>query len=306
MTRLGQGDLLLGIHRVGTVWVSGIVADVAFQPRIQLSAGCQVQEIPPSGESQKGLVGFTIAALGGQLRWLSETGPVVGDLSIPKGLQNFRSAAYSSEHTFTMSCDVPHHVLSRLEAERGAAPPIFWMDLNGSWSINGFLEPIFQRPWRFDVPTDMWLAFLSASGYMDFDVIELRRVLKDGGSLQRAVDYLNAARALVSSNPPEAIGTCRLLVEALDGDLKDQGYGRIADYLRACTDEKRGEQYDRIVSSIKQLASLNHHDYGRSSVFTPPEALALVRLCEALLLMVGALTRPLHAGSEDDDQGQDT
>lgn len=303
MSRLGQGDLLLSNYRVGTIWVSRIVADVAFQPRIELSAGCQIQDISASGESLKGFVGFRIAALSGQLRWQSETGPVIGDLSIPKGLQTFRSARYPLEHTFTMCCDVPHQILSRLEAERGGAPPIFWMDLTGSWSINGVLEPIYQRPWPFEAPADMWLAFLSASGYKDFDVIEIRRVLKEGGSLQRSVEYLNAARALVSSDPPKAVGICRLLVEALDGDLQDQEYGRVTDYLTACTDKRRGEQYGRIVASIKQLASMNHHDYGRSSVFTGPEALALVRMCEALLLMVGELKRSLPANLKEDNQG---
>lgn len=303
MSRLGQGDLLLLNYRVGTVWVSRVEAAAAFQPRIGLTAGCQFQEIPASSESKKGLVGFRIAALSGQLRWGSETGPVVGDLTIPEGYHHFRSAAYSQEHTFRMCCDVPHHVLSRLEAERGAAPPIFWMDLAGSWWINGVLEPIHQRPWPFDVPTDMWLAFLSASGYEDFDVIELRPVLKEGGSLQHAVDYLNAARGLVSSDPPKAVGICRLLVEALEGSLKDQGYERITDHLTACTDERRGKQYGRIVSCLKQLANLDHHDYGQSSLFTRPEALALVRMCEALLLMVGELTRPSRTSSEKDDQG---
>ena len=52
------------------------------------------------------------------------------------------------------------------------------MDLAGSWAIDGSIQPIYQSPWRFEVPTDMWLAFLSASGYEDFEVIELRRVLK--------------------------------------------------------------------------------------------------------------------------------
>ena len=302
MSRLGQNDLLLGIRKVGTVWVSGVVADAAFQPRIRLSAGCQLQEIPPSGESEEG-IGFRIATLGGQLRWQSETGPVVGDLTTSKGLQNLRSAPFASEQSFMMYCDAPHHVLSRLEAERGAASPIFCMDLTGSWWINGVIEPILQRPWQFEVPTDMWLAFLSESGYNDFDVIELRRVLKEGGSLQNAVNHLNAARALVSRDPRNAVGICRLLVEALEKDLKDQGHEKITDHLTACTDELRGKQYGRIVSSIKELASLAHHEYGQNSLFTRPEALALVRLCEALLLMAGELTRPVHPGSEEEDQG---
>ena len=303
MSRLGQGDLLVRNYRAGTIWVSRVAADVALQPRIALSAGCEVQDLPATEEFPEGVVGFTIVALGGQLRWRSETGPVVGDLSIPKGLQHLRSANHPYEHAFTICCDVPCHVLFRLEAERGGAPPIFWMDLAGSWAMDGSIQPIYQRPWRFEVPTDMWLAFLSESGYEDFDVVELRRVLKEDGSLQRAVDYLNAARRLVSSDPPKAVGICRLLVEALNRDLRDQGYGTIKDHLAACTDERRGEQYGRIVSAVMQLASMHHHDFGRDSVFTRPEALALVRHCEALLLMVGELTQPLRTGLEDGDRG---
>ena len=303
MSRLGQGDLRFRNYGVGTVWVSRVAADVALQPRIALSAGCQVQNLLANEEFPEGIVGFTIAALGGQLRWQAETGPVVGDLSIPKGLQHFRSTNHAYEHTFTMCCDVPHAVLSRLEAERGGASPVFWMDLAGSWAIDGTIQPIYQRPWRFEVPTDMWVAFLSASGYEDFDVVELRRVLRQGGSLQRAIDYLNAARRLVSNDPPKAVGVCRMLVEALDKRLRDQGYGALTAHLTTCTDELRGEQYGRIVAAVKQLASMNHHDFGRDSVFTRPEALALVRHCEALLLMVGELTQPLRTGSEDGDRG---
>ena len=294
MSRLGQGDLHFRNHRVGTVWVSRVTADVALQPRIGLSAGCQVHILRASEEFPEGVAGFTIAALGGQLRWRSDTGPVVGDLSVPKGLQYLRSTDHPHEHTFTICCDVPHHVLSRMEADRGGAPPVFWMDLAGSWALDGSIQPIYQDPWRFEVPTDMWLAFLSESGYEDFDVVELRRVLKHGGNLQRAVDYLNAARRLVSSDPPRAVGICRLLVEAVDKDLSDEESGGIAEHLVACTDELRGRQYGRIVSSVKQLASMNHHDFGRNSVFTRPEALALVRHCEALLIMVAELTRPAN------------
>lgn len=301
MTRLGQGALQLRHSHVGTIWVSRVTAGVAFQPRIELTAGCQVQEIPSSQTSPQGIAGFAIAALGGQLRWGSNTGPVIGDLSIPKGLEHLRSHAYSHEHLFTMCCDVPHQVLSRLEAERAGATPVFWMDLAGSWAIDGGIEPIYQSPWRFEVPTAMWLAFLSTSGYEDFDVVELRRVLKDGGSLQGAVDHLNAARALVSRNPPKAVGICRMVVEALQTVLKDQGYATLTDYISACTDERRGEHYGSIISSLMRLASINHHHFGQDSVFTRPEALALVRFCEALLLMAGELTTPPVGDSEDVD-----
>ena len=93
------------------------------------------------------------------------------------------------------------------------------------------------------------------------------------------------------------------MIEAVEKALKDRGYGRIPEHLTACTDELRGKEYRRIVSSLKQLASLGHHDFGRDSTFTRPEALALVRFCEALLLMVGELTPPARANSEEREQG---
>ena len=272
-----------------------VTADPAFRPRMRLSAGCQLQEVPVSEVAPTGVSGFGIATLGGQLRWGSETGPVIGDLSFPKGLERLRSAGHSFDHQFTMYCDAPLDVLSRLEAERGGAPPVFWMDLAGSWALDGGIEPIYQRPWQFVVPIDMWLTFLSASGYGEFDVVEVRRVLKEGGSLQAAVDYLNAARELVSSQPSKAVGICRLVLEAAEEALKDQGSVEIAEHLTACTDERRGKHYNRIVSSLKQLAGLEHHHFGPDSAFTPAEALTLVRFSEALLLLLGALA-PLSAG----------
>ena len=101
---------------------------------------------------------------------------------------------------------------------------------------------------------------------------------------------------------PRRSGSARLLVEALDNRLRDQEYGTLTDHLTACTDQRRGEQYGRIVAAVKQLASMNHHDFGRDSVFTRPEALAIVRLCEALLLMVGEMTPPSRTGSRAEHQ----
>ena len=302
MSRLGQGTLGLRSCHVGTVWVSGVTADVALQPRLKFSAGCQLHEVPAQGIPQDGLRGIRIATLGGQLRWQSETGPVIGDLSFPKGLEHIRSTADSSEHQFTIYCDVPLQVLGRLEAERAGASPVFWMDLAGSWALDGGIEPIYQRPWQFAVPTEAWLSFLSESGYGDFDVVEVRRVLKAGGSYQGAVDYLSAARDLVSSDPPAAVGKCRLVIEALEAALKENGHGTIADHLFASTDGLRAKQYTGVVSSIKQLAALKHHHFGQESGFKRPEALALARICEALLVLLAELAPPPDDGSGDREE----
>ena len=202
-----------------------------------------------------------------------------------------------------MCCDVVPHVLERVEAERGGALPVFWMDLAGSWAIDGSIEPIYQRPWRFVVPADLWLSFLAASGFRDFDVLELRRTLNEAGDLQPAIDHLNAARALSSGDPGRAVGLCRLVIEVLEAVVKkEDGGGSLVEHLAACTDKRRAKHYGGIISSAKQLAGLEHHHFGQDSTFTRAEALALVRVSEALVLMLGELSPRLATESEEDGE----
>ena len=291
MTRLGQSNLIVRHSLVGTMWIRDVVADHAFQPRLLFNAGCQVQEVTGLRPPRKDLTGFRIINLGGQLRWGSGTGPVIGDLSFPKNLEHFQSAAYASEHQFKMSCDVPHQVLNRLETERSGKAPVLWIDLCGWWATNGDIEPLSLHPWQLTVPTEMWDIFLADSGYHDFDVIELRRVMKDGRLLGPAMAYLGTARGLAASEPTASVAQCRYAIEAIDRALKDRGNQKAPSYLAAYTDERRGKQYSRVLSVIKQLGSLAHHDYGRDSRFTPAESVAVVRLCEVLLVLLGDLSR---------------
>ena len=97
-------------------------------------------------EFPEGVVAFRIAALGGQLRWRSETGPVVGDLSIPKGLQHF---PFDEPRVRAHVHDVLRYAAPCPESpggRTGRGTPVFWMDLAGSWAINGNIQPIYQRP----------------------------------------------------------------------------------------------------------------------------------------------------------------
>ena len=190
-----------------------------------------------------------------------------------------------------MCCDVPFQVLNRLETERSGNAPVRWIDLCGSWVINGDIEPTSLHPWQVTVPTEMWDIFLADSGYRDFDVIELRRVMKDGSFLGPAMAYLGTSRGLVASVPTAAVARCRSVIEAIDRALKDRRDQKAPSYLAACTDERRAKQHSRVLSVIKQLGSLAYHDYGRDSRFTPAESIAVVRLCEVLLVLLGELSR---------------
>jgi hypothetical protein len=234
---------------------------------------------------------YRIASLAGQLRWEREDGPVTGNLATLKGVEHARPDTSGLGQEFKVCCDLQPTALSRLESSRGGRNPVFWVDLSGSWAIHGRVEGIYHTPWRFVVPNDMWLAFLTASGYHDYEFIEIRLALSDAGDLRRAVSYLNAARRLLAANDHgRAVGLCRLIIEAADESLREHAKaGTLGAYLTERTDERRGDQYSRIVAAVKQLAALDHHDYGADSRFAKAEALAVIRMCEALLMLAGEL-----------------
>ena len=96
---------------------------------------------------------------------------------------------------------------------------------------------------------------------------------------------------------------CRLVIECLDTALKEQGSGGTKEYLTTCTDEERGREYGKMVSAVRRLSNFDHHHFGQRTDFTRHEALAVVRVCEALLLMTGELTRRPNGAEEDPDQG---
>ena len=47
-----------------------------------------------------------------------------------------------------------------------------------------------------------WVAFLSASGYEDFEIVELRRVLRQGGSLHVRGHFRTAKAAMANPTTP--------------------------------------------------------------------------------------------------------
>lgn len=290
MSRLGEGTLSFGTYSVGTIWVQHVSADRAFYPRLALSVGCQLKEVPPDQElGNPGITDYRIATLDGQLRWKAEHGHVLGRVYVPAGLEGLKSAAYAPEHQFMMYCDLTPAILKRLEAERNGAPVEIWMDLSGTWVSQGTVQMIYQRPWRFVVPQDMWIAFLAASGHSDFELIEVRHIARGGGDLTPAIEHLHAARRLVSAGERErAVGMCRMVLEAADAAVRKTGSGKgLSDYLSAATEPGRAKHYTKIVSAIKQLASMDHHDFGHGTPCSHAEALAIISLCETLLVLIG-------------------
>ena len=288
--RLGQTDLFVHNRIAGSMWVHEIKADAAFQPRMIIKAGCQLMDVPSQSDSQPEIKAYRFATLGGQVRWITEDGPVIGELSFPRNLAHCKSYLYPLEQWFEMSCDIPYHGLSRLETSRAEGSAVIWMDLYGSWAMGKTIEPIMLlRPWRIEVPAEMWTQFLDESGYFDFNVITIHHAMQNGGHLTPAVAYLREARELVSSDPKAAVATCRHALEAaeLALDIRDKPT-QWTSKLETYTDANRAPGYDKIIRGIKDVASTTHHQSGEEKDVSGAEGKAIVLMCEALIEMLGA------------------
>lgn len=241
ITRLGEGDLILDNRRVGSIWVRTAEAEHACDPRLLLKMGCELNEvttsatIPPS----RPLLKFRIATLGGQLRWSNAGGPIIGDLSFPRGLEHIQARSHMSEGAFSMCCSVPFSTLKWIEDKRCGEPLELWMDLAGSWAIDGAVEPIFQHPWPIRVPQETWGAFLESVDYAGHAIQDWSRGIKNRKKFQAAIKNLTAAHGLIQADPNAAVGRCRFVFEALDSALK--GYAPASEFLKARTDARRGK-----------------------------------------------------------------
>lgn len=189
-----------------------------------------------------------------------------------------------------MSCDVPCHVLRRLDERRADGPVVPWMDLYGLGAIGGTVEPIVPlRPLQIEVPAEMRVKFLNGSGYFDFNVITIHHAIPDGGHLGPAVAYLREARELLSSDPKAAVAKCRLALEAAEEALDIRGQPKQwHSKLETYTDPVRAPGYDKILRGIKDVASTTHHESGESKDASRVEGNAIVLMCEALDEMLSA------------------
>lgn len=122
------------------MWVREIKADAAFHPRIILTAGCPFMDVPAQTRRQPDAKAYRFATLGGQLRWGAEDGPIIGDLSFPRNRAHCKSTDNPLEQSFEMSCDVPYHVLRRLD-ERRAGGPVVAMGYRRNSGANHVLVP---------------------------------------------------------------------------------------------------------------------------------------------------------------------
>lgn len=296
MPRLGEAHLAVQGTTIGAFWVESVYANSGFAPRLGLRIGCQLLNFPKDSLGRReGTIEYRIVDVRFQLHWQSESGPEIGNPAYSGGSRDLRSADYGPDYQLNLVCPLNILTLERIEEERAGAPPFMALEVwptlisSGGELMQGHVQAI-----RFEVPREMWLDFLAKSGYADFDVLEIRKIGTLGGSLTEAVRYTREAREIIHrGDANQAVALCRKALEA----AAISGGGDLKETLAAAYDDRRADQYTRIIAALKQLAALKMHHYGSDVSFSRSEALFTVRMTEGVLVLLSSA--PQQAGDQE-------
>lgn len=298
MSSLGETDIQYSHRTIGKLRVLQLVAESAIYPRLGIRLGCSLYEVP---ETQAGhgmpLTGYELAGIGGELR-LSELGHVVGSVLAPGRPSRVRSGAYPYEHQLTLTCDLDHLRLERIEEWRGGQPPVFWLQLWLTLVREGQYLESDAHVFRMHVPREQWLEFLGQSRGNGYSVIEVRYLPSEAAVFQAALGHLRAARASIDlGDHRAAVGNCRLALDAVLDEHPRVPKGPRPEQIKALwelagerADTGNIDQYRTFLSKLNSLTSVTHHNYGTAVAFRRSEALFIVRLTESLLALLGDLT----------------
>ncbi len=285
MTSLGEGDIQVGARIVGKARVLNVLADSAVFPRLALAVGVTLYE----GEQFSSL---EMRDAEGELR-LSEREDALGSLQWAGARRFVRSSNYGHESEVRLVCDLDHWRLEQIERRRAGGTPVFWLEFWPILMSGGEVLDAQVAPIRFAVPRDQWLEFYAKVGGGGFEVIEVHFPGRDADRFRKAVERTREARnRILEGEYDGAVALCRNVIEALGHEV---GEGSEKEALQAvfarCTDARRAKEYAGVVSKVKQLAAFAHHELG-ALTYSRDEAQFVVRVTEAILSLIGGLTRP--------------
>jgi hypothetical protein len=289
----GEADLKVGTFRCGTVRVLGIYSLPALYPRLGITLGWSLREIPASEGpyGSAGLRDYQITSCDGELR-IAGGSTVVGPVRpVPSNVQ-LRSSQYHSEQQITLACNLDLHRLERVESERvGEAAQfslLLWLTaMRSGESVDTHLDVL-----RFQIPREAWLEFLTSVRFGEYDVIEIKRFTDELEHFTEVRDQLYAARVKVSRGEYSAAMTSlRIALERAIQQSKGNEK-ELREVLSARTDKDRGEAYTGIISRAKTLCNLVVHKGEIDTACSREEALFVLRTTEAAVALLGDLLAP--------------
>jgi hypothetical protein len=286
----GEEDLHVGKFRCGTVRVLGIHSLPALYPRLGITLGWSLREIPASEGpyGSPGLRDYQIMTFDGELS-LGGGNTVVGPVRPTPSNEQLHSSPYHSEQQITLACDLDLHRLERIESERAGEAAHFSIRLWLTAVHSGEAVAARLDALRFQIPRETWLDFLSSVGFGEYDVIEIKRFTDELEHFTDVRDQLHAARAKINLGEYNAaIAAVRTALERAIQQSKDSEQ-ELKEVLTARTDKARGEAYTGIISRAKALCNLAVHKPETTVSYSREEALFVLRTVEAAVALLGNL-----------------
>lgn len=286
MTSLGEAEILIGSQRVGKFRALSLYAAPAVYPRLGIRIGCTLHDL---GGRRLGtgpeLVSLELRELLGDLR-LTENADAIGPVFWAGQRRFVRSSSYGDESQIELFCDLDPWRLEQIEERRGGESPRFWLQLWPTITATGQATDAEIRAFPVTVPREQWHEFLARSGAGRYELLEIRYSAREADEFRRASQRLREAHELLENGEfDDAVGRCRMAIDALGHEVPLEGKDPIAALLIHATDKHRAEQYLGLRSKIKQLSSFAHHEFGTPVRYSRPEAQFVIRITESFIAL---------------------
>jgi hypothetical protein len=290
MRSYGETQLSIAQFSAGTVRVLGVYSAPAVFPRILLSIGWLLRDIPPhDGQyAHAGLTNYALVDFRGELA-LEGNGLVLGSIQWADRRHPIPSNAFSYETTVAVTCDLDERRLERYEEHRNGGRAQFVLVL---W-------PVIERETKrlecgeirlsFPVPRDDWVDILGNLRHDQYDVLEIRRPIGSEVTFRGISSELTTARTRIDKGEYNAaLGSCRTALEqTIQGVRSANEDKELKELFVSRTDPKRGEWYTTIISRAKDLASRAIHHPNESLQYSRSEAMFVLRTVESSIALLG-------------------
>lgn len=289
MASLGETQLMIHNYAVGWIRVLDLHAVPSLRPRVGFTVGIRLEPsraaafVDDSGDATQ------LTGLAADFRSLRDNRHIT-ELVWSGTRVEITSATPSAESQVRLAGDLDPYVIEEIEKQRDGRAPEFLIQFWPTIRVAGRLSPATSDPAALKLSRDDWIAFRASALGGIVDILEIAYPKREADAFRRAEAKLTEARDhLQRGNYDQAVALCRNVIEALMRELPPGETDPIAEALRSRTDQKRAAEYKGIVSRLKQLAAMAHHEFGAPVAFTRVEALFMVRTTAAFLALLGGL-----------------
>ena len=284
VSSLGQSEVTIGATRCGTVRVETVHGVPALRPRLVIRLRVDLKPVSSTFEGQPAIKEYSLSGISGDLK-LKEGLRSVGLVHPLREPWRIAAQSYPHEDQLDMVCDLDHLVIERIEEARSGEELDLQLELwpefvrpEGSSVGYSAIRPIDVR-----VPRPLWHSFLESAEYGRYELVEIRIPVEHGEAVSRAVAALKRAESRLRAGEwNAAVGEVRKVVEALE----DRSTEQLKAAIRSRFGDHRGQPYNSVVSKLKQLASIEHHEFGTGVELSRAEARFAVRAAAGLVEIV--------------------